>query len=110
MATFKDEKAGVSHLEVLEPTKSFDSEYPVKDAEGVQPAIDYSGSAKKKTDPAEIALVKKLDRYIMPTLWIMYWLNYLDRNAIALAKLSSLVEDTGISDTQYQVCIHMKIS
>lgn len=28
--------------------------------------LDYSG-AHKKTDPAEIALVKKLDRYIMPT-------------------------------------------
>ena len=26
---------------------------------------DYSG-AKEKTDPAEIALVKKLDRWIMP--------------------------------------------
>lgn len=28
--------------------------------------IDYSG-AHKKTDPAEIALVRKLDWYIMPT-------------------------------------------
>jgi hypothetical protein len=28
---------------------------------------DYSG-AKEKTDPAEIALVKKLDRWIMPML------------------------------------------
>lgn len=33
---------------------------------------DYSG-AKEKTDPAEIALVRKLDRWIMPTLWAMYW-------------------------------------
>merc|ERR1711939_893645 len=33
----------------------------------------------------EIALVRKLDLWIMPTLWGMYWLNYLDRNAIALA-------------------------
>jgi hypothetical protein len=29
---------------------------------------DYSGVAAK-TDPAEIALVKKLDRWIMPMLW-----------------------------------------
>ena len=41
--------------------------------------LDYSGAAKK-TDPAEIKLVRKLDTWIMPTLWIMYWLNYLDRN------------------------------
>jgi hypothetical protein len=38
-------------------------------------AGDYSG-AIAKTDPKEIALVKKLDRRIMPTLWCMYFLNY----------------------------------
>lgn len=37
---------------------------------------DYSG-ASKKTDPREIALVRKLDMWIMPVLWLMYWLNYL---------------------------------
>jgi hypothetical protein len=39
-------------------------------------ARDYSG-AHEKTDPREIALVKKLDWWIMPILWLMYWLNYL---------------------------------
>lgn len=33
-----------------------------------QVKVDYSGVAAK-TDPAEIALVKKLDRWIMPMLW-----------------------------------------
>lgn len=37
---------------------------------------DYAG-AHAKTDPAEIALVRKLDLWIMPMLWLMYWLNYL---------------------------------
>lgn len=46
---------------------------------------DYSGFTQK-TDPREIKLVRKLDIYIMTSLWSMYWLNYLDRNAIALAK------------------------
>lgn len=35
----------------------------------------------------------------------MYWLNYLDRNAIALARINSLEEDLGISDTEYQTCV-----
>lgn len=39
-------------------------------------ARDYSG-AHEKTDPREIALVRKLDWWIMPILWLMYWLNYL---------------------------------
>ena len=60
---------------------------------------DYSGVAEK-TDPAEIALVKKLDRWIMPMLWSMYWLNYLDRNAIALARLNDLEEDLNLTPTR----------
>ncbi|UNI22475.1 hypothetical protein JDV02_008363 [Purpureocillium takamizusanense] len=65
---------------------------------------DYSG-AREKTDPKEIALVRKLDRWIMPMLWSMYWLNYLDRNAIALARLNDLEEDLGLTGTQYQTCV-----
>ncbi|KAI4845432.1 major facilitator superfamily transporter [Aureobasidium sp. EXF-8845] len=65
---------------------------------------DYSGVAAK-TDPAEIALVKKLDRWIMPMLWSMYWLNYLDRNAIALARLNDLEEDLNLTPTQYLTCV-----
>ncbi|KAL4872134.1 hypothetical protein BDV12DRAFT_7057 [Aspergillus spectabilis] len=69
-----------------------------------QKNVDYSG-ATKKTDPAEIRLVRKLDIWIMPTLWLMYWLNYLDRNAIALARLNDLEEDLGLSSSQYQTCV-----
>ncbi|KAH7125945.1 major facilitator superfamily transporter [Dactylonectria macrodidyma] len=66
--------------------------------------VDYSG-AHEKTDPKEIALVKKLDRWIMPMLWSMYWLNYLDRNAIALARLNDLEEDLKLKGTEYQTCV-----
>ncbi|TDZ49615.1 putative transporter [Colletotrichum trifolii] len=71
----------------------------------VDPTIrDYSG-AHEKSDPREIALVRKLDWWIMPILWLMYWLNYLDRNAIALARLNTLEEDLGLTPTQYQTCV-----
>jgi len=66
--------------------------------------VDYSGFAKK-TDPVEIKLVRKMDIRIMLSLWSMYWLNYLDRNAIALARLSSLEEDLGLTGSQYQTCV-----
>lgn len=65
---------------------------------------DYSG-AHEKTNPKEIALVKKLDRWIMPMLWSMYWLNYLDRNAIALARLNDLEEDLNLSSTRKYLAI-----
>lgn len=39
---------------------------------------DYSG-AYKKSSPEEIRLVRKLDCRIMPTLWAMYFLNYVSK-------------------------------
>ncbi|KAH7136879.1 major facilitator superfamily transporter [Dactylonectria estremocensis] len=81
----------------------FQDEHPEKPVPIVE-KVDYSG-AHEKTDPKEIALVKKLDRWIMPMLWSMYWLNYLDRNAIALARLNDLEEDLKLEGTQYQTCV-----
>lgn len=45
------------------------------DLKGVRAGADYSG-AVQKTSPEEIKLVRKLDWRIMPTLWCMYFLNY----------------------------------
>ncbi|KAL3419266.1 hypothetical protein PVAG01_09488 [Phlyctema vagabunda] len=67
-------------------------------------AGDYAG-AVAKSDPAEIALVRKLDFRIMPTLWCMYFLNYLDRNAIANSRLDGLEDDLGLKGNQYNTCI-----
>jgi hypothetical protein len=41
--------------------------------EGLVTGGDYSG-AVAKTDPAEIALVRKLDMRVMPALFCMYFL------------------------------------
>lgn len=78
----------------------------IEDVETLKPSAttDYSGAADK-TDPREIALVKKLDWRIMPMLWSMYWLNYLDRNAIALARLDDLEKDLKLSSSQYLTCV-----
>ncbi|EQB58974.1 major facilitator superfamily transporter [Colletotrichum gloeosporioides Cg-14] len=80
----------------------------------VDPNIrDYSG-AHEKSDPREIALVRKLDWWIMPILWLMtidatetlatIHMNQ-DRNAIALARLNTLEEDLNLTPTQYQTCV-----
>lgn len=93
------------HFEdVAEKKRDTDHREYGSDEEGLTAGVDYSG-AQSKTDPAEIKLVKKLDLWIMPTLWIMYWLNYLDRNAIALARLNNLEDDLGLTGSQYQTCV-----
>ncbi|KAK7217286.1 hypothetical protein V2G26_005289 [Clonostachys chloroleuca] len=58
-----------------------------------------------KTDPVEIALVKKLDWYMLPVLWLMYLFNYLDRNAIVNARLNGLETDLGLVGSQYNTCV-----
>lgn len=65
---------------------------------------DYAG-AHAKTDQREIALVRKLDMRIMPALFCLYFLNKLDQNAIANAKLNHLQKDLNLKGTEYNTCI-----
>ncbi|GIZ37702.1 hypothetical protein CKM354_000114200 [Cercospora kikuchii] len=91
------------HKDPISPAAVSDHDEFVKPVPTVE-KIDYSG-AHEKTDPREIALVKKLDRWIMPMLFSMYFLNYLDRNAIALARINKIEEDLNLSSIQYQTCV-----
>ncbi|QBZ56738.1 hypothetical protein PoMZ_01653 [Pyricularia oryzae] len=97
------EKPSVSKGEKQEPLRvEAENEQDLKG--GQTQGLDYSG-AHEKVDPREIALVKKLDRWMMPILWLMYWLNYLDRNAITLARLNNLEKDLNLQPGEYQTCI-----
>jgi hypothetical protein len=72
MTTKISEKAAMAaHFE--------DPESDSKNNDTIQ-AGDYSG-AVAKADPAEVALVRKLDMRIMPTLWCMYFMNYVSLSA-----------------------------
>jgi hypothetical protein len=88
--------------------------------------VDYTG-AEAKTDPAEIALVRKIDWRLMvrtsqlklpnfktddvkPTLCTMYFLNYVDRNAIAQARLNNLEKDLGMTGVQFNTTVSMSVA
>jgi hypothetical protein len=62
-------KSDVNHVDVVEFEKP-------------EQKLDYAGAAAK-TDPEEIRLVRKLDYRILPILFVMYFLNYVDREYIA---------------------------
>ncbi|KAG9249746.1 major facilitator superfamily domain-containing protein [Emericellopsis atlantica] len=67
---------------------------------------NFNNDSKRRVrSDAEKKLVRKLDWIILPALWIMYWLNYLDRNAITVARLDNLQDDLGLSSTEYQTCV-----
>lgn len=95
--TLSKEKSNITHHDE-------DPELAKKNEYHEEQVGDYSG-AIAKSDPTEIALVRKLDLRIMPTLWAMYFMNYLDRNAIANARLNNLEKHLGLVGTQYNTCI-----
>ncbi|KAJ7064314.1 MFS general substrate transporter [Mycena amicta] len=53
----------------------------------------------------ERKLVRKLDSRLLPTIIVMYILNYIDRLGITTARLKGLEQDLGLSALQYSVTL-----
>ncbi|KAJ7069337.1 MFS general substrate transporter [Mycena amicta] len=53
----------------------------------------------------ERRLIRKLDYRLLPTIFIIYIMNYIDRNGITTARLKGLEQDLGLSDLQYSVVL-----
>jgi sugar phosphate permease len=54
---------------------------------------------------AERALVRKIDKRILPLVVIIYLFNYLDRNSITQARLYGFQKDTKVNGAVYQTAI-----
>lgn len=54
---------------------------------------------------AEKRLVRKIDIRIVPTVWILYTLSYLDRANIGNAKVGGLETALGLTSSQYSVVL-----
>ncbi|KDQ55120.1 hypothetical protein JAAARDRAFT_60082 [Jaapia argillacea MUCL 33604] len=54
---------------------------------------------------AELRLKRKLDMRLMPTMILIYLLNYIDRVAPSAARLQGLEADLGLSDIQYEAIL-----
>ncbi|KAI9041802.1 MFS general substrate transporter [Aspergillus affinis] len=63
------------------------------------------GTTDEQRVVMEKALVRKLDLRLMPMLALIYIMNYLDRNAIAAAKLSGITEELNLTSVQFQVYV-----
>ena len=85
-----------------------------------KPYVDEVEDAEKSIDPntkadqfgtsttytaLEKKLLKKLDWHILPIVWAMYFMNKLDQNAIANARLNRLEKDIGLTGNQFNVCV-----
>ncbi|KAM0417310.1 hypothetical protein ACHAPT_012691 [Fusarium lateritium] len=63
------------------------------------------GMTEEEYNAAEKSLVRKLDYTLVPMVWLLYLFNYLDRNNIAQARLSSFEQDLGLTGNQFNVAV-----
>ena len=63
--------------------------------------------SREDLDILDKKLVRKIDMRLMPIVILMFWLNILDRNSIANAKIAGLPEDLKISNSQYNTVLMM---
>ncbi|KAH0829189.1 major facilitator superfamily domain-containing protein [Lanmaoa asiatica] len=54
---------------------------------------------------AERHLVRKLDTRLMPTVVVIYLMNYIDRVAVTAARLQGLEVDLGLTDVEYETVL-----
>jgi hypothetical protein len=59
-------------------------------------------SAEQRAE-AEARLRRKIDTRLLPTITLMYVMNYLDRNNIAAVRLAGLQDELNLASWQYQV-------
>ncbi|KAH9834215.1 MFS general substrate transporter [Rhodofomes roseus] len=89
-----DEKEKAS-IEQRSPAESFEARAD-DDAELLAPEVRQA---------AERRLVRLLDARLMPTIIIIFIMNYIDRVAITSAKLQGLTQDLNLTDLQYTTVI-----
>ncbi|EGX45257.1 hypothetical protein TWF173_006922 [Orbilia oligospora] len=71
--------------------------------------VEYAGSGSAPSveiDPEEEKrLVRKIDMIILPTMWLMYLLSYMDRTNIGNAKIAGMEEDLQLTSGQYSIAL-----
>jgi MFS family permease len=103
------EKGTVDYLDIKhadegpEPASVTD----VHDEKRVEFASDINHVAQlgfANTAELEKKVVRSLDTWMLPQLWILYMFNYLNRTNIAQARLNSFNQDLNLGEGDYQVC------
>jgi hypothetical protein len=91
-----DDKAAIEHYEELEK--------PDYTTANDNAAADQFGT-NTVYSPEEKKLVRRLDSFIMPIVFCMYFMNKLDQNAIANARLDGFEKDLGLKGNQFNICV-----
>ena len=81
-----------------------------RDVSGPRDGVRLAGSAAEQGDPSceidpisEKRVRRKLDRVVMPLLFLLYLVAFLDRSNIGNAHTAGMDHDLGLDDAEYQV-------
>ncbi|ODM14747.1 hypothetical protein SI65_09741 [Aspergillus cristatus] len=67
--------------------------------------IENAGPDAPFWSPEEKSLVRKIDLVLLPMVWIMYFLSYMDRTNIGNAKISGMDTDLDLTSNQYSIAL-----
>ncbi|ODQ77350.1 hypothetical protein BABINDRAFT_163606 [Babjeviella inositovora NRRL Y-12698] len=73
----------------------------------LEAVTSYDGMTAQERFPNidEKKVLRKMDMHLLPMLAVLYLLSFLDRGNIGNAKIEGLVEDLGLSNNQYNLCL-----
>lgn len=100
-ANTRDEKSG-EHQENITPLRTVPS-YVQEKTEVCADINNVAALGLENAAELEKRIVRMLDTWMLPQLWILYMFNYLNRTNIAQARLNSFDEDLNLRDGDYQV-------
>ncbi|OKL59295.1 hypothetical protein UA08_05219 [Talaromyces atroroseus] len=90
-------KEDVAHLEVADKGKDFDN--VVEKPESIR------GLSPAELQKLETKMVRKIDMVIMPIMGVLYILNYVDRSALAAAKVYGIMDDLNMTTNNFATAI-----
>lgn len=101
------EKIGVEHVEKLETAETSAVTAGVKASQLYENMAPIAKLGLPDWRATEKQLVRRLDMSLMPTIWLLYFNNYLDRTNIAQARLAptTIDESLGLSGEDYNVAV-----
>ncbi|KAF2106146.1 major facilitator superfamily domain-containing protein [Lophiotrema nucula] len=71
----------------------------------MDPKQDIGDAVFAENTDEEKKLVRKIDLFLMPTIWVLYLFSYMDRTNIGNAKAAGMNADIGLSSTQYFLAV-----
>lgn len=101
------EKIGADHVEKLETADVPEVTAGVKASQVYENMAPIAELGLHDWRATEKQLVRRLDMSLMPTIWLLYFNNYLDRTNIAQARLAptTIDESLGLSGEDYNIAV-----